>query len=205
MYKRVGKRILDLSIAALILPLVLPVGSLIALLIRLQLGAPVFFKQERLGKDGRPFFITKFRTMQDTRDDGGNLLSDALRLTGTGQFLRTSSLDELPELINILRGEMSFVGPRPFDSRYGSRYTPQQFRRHEVLPGITGWAQVNGRNAISWEAKFEYDVWYVEHQSPRLDLQIIGWTILKLIKREGINQPGQATAEEFKGTLHGPV
>ena len=140
--------------------------------------------------------------MTNALDGEGNLLPDAKRLTATGRFLRATSLDELPELINVFRGEMSFVGPRPLHSRYRDRYTPQQFRRHEVSPGMTGWAQVNGRNDLSWEDKFNFDVWYVDNQSLWLDMKILGLTTLRLVSRDGINQQGQATAEEFKGSLH---
>lgn len=200
-YRRIGKRAFDLTMVIASLPIVLPLVVILALLTRFRFGLPVLFRQERLGLAGQPFIIRKFTTMTDSRDSAGNLLPDAQRLTSTGRFMRATSLDELPELLNILRGEMSFVGPRPLHSRYGDRYTPHQFRRHEVLPGITGWAQVNGRNALSWEAKFDLDVWYVDHQSFWVDLKIIGRTILKLVSREGISQPGQATAEEFKGSL----
>jgi lipopolysaccharide/colanic/teichoic acid biosynthesis glycosyltransferase len=187
------------------IPVLVPILVVIAIVIRLRLGAPVLFRQERLGLEGRPFLILKFRTMTDARDGNGNLLPDAERLTAMGRFLRATSLDELPELINVVRGEMSLVGPRPLHSRYHSRYTPQQFRRHDVLPGITGWAQVNGRNALSWEDKFILDLWYVDHQSFWLDVKILALTGIKLIKGEGISQPGQATAEEFRGSLRNGV
>jgi sugar transferase EpsL len=197
--------VLDLVLVIASLPVLLLLLGVVALVVRLRLGAPMLFTQERLGFEGRPFLITKFRTMADLRDDNGNLLSDSERLTATGRFLRAASLDELPELINVLRGEMSLVGPRPLHSRYRDRYTTHQFRRHEVLPGITGWAQVNGRNALSWEEKFDLDVWYVDHQSLWLDVKIIALTIVKMIRREGISQPGQATAEEFQGSLRDGV
>jgi sugar transferase EpsL len=199
-YQRWGKRVFDLAVSVVCLPVALPLFAVVALVIRLRLGAPVLFTQERLGFEGRPFLIVKFRTMTDSRDGSGSLVPDSERLTATGRFLRAVSLDELPELINVLRGEMSLVGPRPLHSRYRDRYTPQQFRRHEALPGITGWAQVNGRNALSWEQKFALDVWYVDHQSLRLDLRIIALTLLKIVEREGISQPGEATMEEFKGS-----
>ena len=170
---------------------------LIAGVILLRMGSPAFFRQMRPGFQGKPFRIYKFRSMTDRRDRNDYLLPDADRLTGFGRFLRSTSLDELPELFNVLNGEMSMVGPRPLLMNYLDRYSPEQARRHEVKPGITGWAQVNGRNAITWEEKFQYDAWYVDHQSPWLDLKIIALTILKIIKREGISQPGQATAEEF--------
>jgi sugar transferase EpsL len=204
-YRGGAKRVFDFVLVIVLLPVVLPLLGVVALWVRLRLGAPILFTQERLGFEGRPFLITKFRTMADLRDDNGNLLSDSERLTATGRFLRAASLDELPELINVLRGEMSLVGPRPLHSRYRDRYTPHQFRRHEVLPGITGWAQVNGRNALTWEDKFDLDVWYVDHQSLALDLKIIALTIVKMIRREGISQPGQATAEEFQGSLRDGV
>jgi lipopolysaccharide/colanic/teichoic acid biosynthesis glycosyltransferase len=204
-YQRWGKRVFDLAVSAVCLPVALPLFVVVAIVVRIRLGAPVLFRQERLGLEGRTFLIMKFRTMTDGLDDNGNLLSDSERLTATGRFLRAASLDELPELINVLRGEMSLVGPRPLHSRYRGRYSPHQFRRHEVLPGITGWAQVNGRNALSWEDKFDLDVWYVDHQSLWLDVKIIALTMMKLIKREGISEPGQATAEEFRGSLRDGV
>jgi lipopolysaccharide/colanic/teichoic acid biosynthesis glycosyltransferase len=153
----------------------------------------------------KPFEILKFRTMNDTRDTQGHLLSDADRLTKLGRFLRASSLDELPELINIVRGEMSCVGPRPLLMQYLPRYTPEQARRHLVRPGMTGWAQVNGRNALSWEEKFRLDIWYVDHWSFGLDIKILWMTLGKVLRREGINQPGQATADEFTGSEGGPT
>ena len=159
--------------------------------------SPIFFRQQRPGLDGKPFILLKFRTMTEDRDEHGNLLPDVKRLTRLGRFLRRTSLDELPELFNVLKGEMSLVGPRPLLMQYIDRYTAEQARRHEVKPGITGWAQINGRNAITWDKKFEYDVWYVDHQSFWLDLKIIALTIWKILKREGINQQGYATAEEF--------
>jgi len=200
MYQRRGKRLFDLAVAAPAMVLLAPVFGLLALLVRVRLGAPVFFRQQRPGLAGRPFSILKFRTMTDARDTEGNLLPDAQRLPSSGRFLRSASLDELPELWNVLRGDMSLVGPRPLLMQYLQRYSPEQARRHEVRPGITGWAQVNGRNALSWEEKFALDVWYVDHVSLPLDLRIIGATIGKIVKREGISQPGQATMEEFMGT-----
>lgn len=187
-------------VTALGLILVSPVMLIIAVCIRFQLGKPILFKQLRPGYRGQPFSIYKFRTMTDQRDCQGNLLPDKERLTGLGKYLRTSSLDELPELFNVLRGEMSLVGPRPLLMQYLSRYTPEQARRHDVLPGITGWAQINGRNTLSWEQKFEYDVWYVDHWSFWLDVKILWSTIFKVIRREGINQSGFTTAGEFAGT-----
>ena len=199
MYNAFGKRLLDFSLAVLALVLLSPVFLLVALLVRIKLGAPVFFRQRRPGLGGDPFILFKFRTMNDARDAQGHLLPDAERLTRFGQFLRSSSLDELPELINVLKRDMSIVGPRPLLMKYLKLYTPEQFRRHDVLPGITGWAQINGRNALSWEQKFELDIWYVEHRSFRLDARIMALTFLKIIRREGISQPGHATAEEFTG------
>lgn len=199
MYRRVGKRLLDVALALAALLLLLPFICLIALLVRTQLGTPALFRQQRPGLRGRPFTIFKFRTMTDARDEQGNLRPDAERLTPFGRFLRGASLDELPELWNVLRGDMSLVGPRPLLMQYLDRYTPEQARRHEVRPGITGWAQVNGRNALSWEQKFALDIWYVDHLSLSLDLKIIAMTIEKIVKSEGISQPGQATAEEFMG------
>jgi lipopolysaccharide/colanic/teichoic acid biosynthesis glycosyltransferase len=201
-YRRGGKRAFDLIVTILTFPLWLPLLVVLALTVRGKLGAPVLFKQARLGRDGRVFYVRKFRTMTDARDAQGKLLPDAERLTRLGRFLRGASLDELPELLNVLGGEMSLVGPRPLYAHYRDRYTPEQFRRHEVLPGITGWAQVNGRNALTWEQKFGYDVWYVDRQSLWLDVKILALTIVKIFKREGISQPGHATAEEFKGSLH---
>ena len=171
----------------------------IALLIGLLIGRPVLFRQRRPGLYGKPFTIYKFRTMIDDREEHGNLLPDVKRLTRLGRFLRRTSLDELPELFNVLKGEMSLVGPRPLLMQYIDRYTAEQARRHEMRSGITGWAQVNGRNAITWEQKFEHDVWYVDHLSFRLDLKIIALTIWKTLKREGISHPGQATVEYFQG------
>ena len=198
-YRRGGKRAFDLIVTILTFPLWLPLLAVLALIVRGKLGAPVLFKQARLGRDGRVFYVRKFRTMTDARDAQGKLLPDAERLTKLGRLLRATSLDELPELINIFSGEMSLVGPRPLHAYYRDRYTPHQFRRHEVLPGLTGWAQVNGRNALSWEQKFDFDVWYVERHSLWLDVKIIALTLWKVIRRDGISQPGEATMEEFKG------
>jgi sugar transferase EpsL len=193
------KRLVDLTATVVGLLCIWPLLLVLALLTRIKHGVPVFFCQERPGLHGRPFMMYKFRTMTVERDSHGNLLPDDQRLTGLGRFLRSTSLDELPELINVLRGDMSLVGPRPLLVQYLDRYTPEQMRRHDVRPGITGWAQINGRNAIGWDEKFKLDVWYVENQSLCLDLKIIGLTLLKVFKREGINQPGQATMEEFWG------
>ena len=193
------KRACDIVASAVGLAVLSPLLLVVALLVRLKLGAPVLFRQERPGVGGRPFAMFKFRTMTGERDAGGALLPDGERLTDFGQFLRSTSLDELPELINVLRGEMSLVGPRPLLMQYLPRYTPEQMRRHEVRPGVTGWAQINGRNGLSWEQKFALDVWYVDHRSLGLDLKIIALTVWKILKREGISQPGQATMEEFLG------
>ena len=195
-----SKRIFDLLLTSLGLILISPILLILIVLVRVKLGAPVLFRQQRPGYRGRPFYIYKFRTMTDARDAQGRLLPDAERLTGLGRRLRSSSLDELPELFNVLRGEMSLVGPRPLLMQYLERYSPEQARRHDVLPGITGWAQVNGRNALTWEDKFRLDVWYVDHRSFALDLKILALTLQKVIRREGISQPGHATAEEFMGS-----
>ncbi len=194
------KRAFDLVVSLLALILLSPLLGLLALLVHLRLGAPVLFRQLRPGLHGQPFTLYKFRTMTDARDAQGALLPDAERLTPLGRFLRSTSLDELPELFNVLKGEMSLVGPRPLLMEYLPRYTPEQLRRHEVRPGITGWAQVNGRNVLSWEEKFALDVWYVEHHSFWLDLKILVLTTGKIINREGISQPGHATMEEFRGS-----
>jgi sugar transferase EpsL len=194
-----SKRLFDLAVALVALIALSPLMLLIALLVRFKLGMPVIFRQLRPGLHGKPFTIYKFRTMIDARDAECNLLPDAERLTRFGRFLRSASLDELPEIFNVLKGDMSLVGPRPLLMRYLERYTPEQMRRHEVKPGITGWAQVNGRNAITWEEKFALDIWYVDNWSLGLDLKIIGLTIFKILKREGISQLGHATAQEFMG------
>ncbi|MFW6116155.1 MAG: sugar transferase [bacterium] len=200
MYRRYVKSLFDQLIAITLLVALSPVYAGLYLLIRLQLGAPVVFRQRRPGLDGKPFTIYKFRTMTEERDGEGNLRPDPDRLTGLGRVLRRTSLDELPELFNVLRGDMSLVGPRPLLMRYLDRYTPEQMRRHEARPGITGWAQVNGRNALTWEEKFDLDVWYVDNWSLWLDVKIIALTVWKILKREGISQPGYATAEEFMGS-----
>jgi sugar transferase EpsL len=193
------KVIVDRVIAATALLFLSPLLASLGLLIAVFQGRPVLFRQVRPGRLSRPFTLFKFRTMSDRRDAQGNLFPDAERLTRVGRFLRATSLDELPQLFNVLRGELSLVGPRPLLMDYLPRYSPQQARRHEVMPGITGWAQVNGRNAISWEEKFVLDVWYVDNWSLWLDLKILGMTSLKVIRREGINQDGQATMTEFFG------
>lgn len=197
----ISKRILDLCLAVPALVILSPVMGIVALLVRFRLGNPVIFGQRRPGYKTNLFILYKFRTMCDLTDMNGKLLSDAERLTNLGKFLRSTSLDELPELWNVIKGEMSLVGPRPLLIAYLDRYTPEQNRRHEVLPGITGWAQVNGRNALSWEEKFALDVWYVDHWSVVLDLEIIFKTIGKVLKRESINAPGEATSAEFMGKI----
>lgn len=194
------KRLFDIAITLASIIMLSPSLAVVALLVRVKLGSPVLFKQIRPGLQGKPFTLFKFRTMTDARDADGRLLSDAGRLTKFGRFLRATSIDELPELINVLKGDMSLVGPRPLLMQYLARYTHEQSRRHEVQPGITGWAQVNGRNAITWEEKFKLDVWYVDNLSLWLDVKIIFMTIWKIFKREGITQPGQVTMEEFRGT-----
>ena len=191
------KRVLDLTLALVALVLIAPIMLVLALLVRLKLGAPVFFFQQRPGLHGQPFSLYKLRTMTDARDEHGNLLPDSARLTSLGRFLRSTSLDELPELINVLRGDMSLVGPRPLLPEYLPGYDEEAYRRHDVLPGLTGWAQINGRNAISWEEKFALDVWYVDNMSLWLDLKVIGLTVWKIVQREGISQAGQATMSEF--------
>jgi len=195
-----AKRLFDLLIATLGLLVISPLVLLIAILVRIYHGQPVLFGQRRPGYAGRPFWIYKFRTMTEARSTDGALLPDENRLTSLGHFLRASSLDELPELFNVLRGEMSLVGPRPLLMQYLERYSSEQARRHNVYPGLTGWAQINGRNALTWEDKFKLDLWYVDHWSFWLDLKILFLTVGKVFKREGISQPGHATAEEFMGT-----
>jgi sugar transferase EpsL len=195
-----AKRIFDILLMLVLSPVLVPVLLLITVIVAVFLGAPVIFTQERAGYKGRPFTLYKFRSMTNARDRHGNLLPDEKRLTAFGRFLRASSLDELPELWNVLRGEMSIIGPRPLLVSYLPRYNPEQARRHDVLPGITGWAQVNGRNNVSWEIKFALDVWYVDHWSVWLDLSILFKTVVKVFTREGINMPGNATAQEFMGT-----
>ena len=199
-YKRLGKRLFDLVLTIPGLIALLPVLAVIALLVRVKLGSPVLFRQVRPGLHGKPFTIYKFRTMSDERNSEGNLLPDSERLTRFGRYLRSASLDELPELWNVIKGEMSLVGPRPLLTEYLPLYNNFEYRRHEVRPGITGWAQVMGRNALCWEDKFDLDVWYVDNSSLALDIKILAMTILKILKREGISQPGQATAEKFKGS-----
>jgi sugar transferase EpsL len=194
------KRLFDIIVASLLLVLLSGVILIVALLIKLKLGSPLMFKQERPGFKHQPFYVYKFRTMNNQTDLMGNLLPDHIRLTSFGKFLRKCSLDELPQLFNVLKGDISLVGPRPLLMEYLDLYTPEQARRHEVRPGITGWAQVNGRNAISWEEKFKLDVWYVDNQSFWLDMKILFLTVMKVFKSEGINQNGHVTMEKFKGS-----
>ncbi|MGA7195242.1 MAG: sugar transferase [Anaerolineales bacterium] len=194
-----SKRIFDLIVSLFGIIILLPIILLVAILVRIFLGAPVLFRQTRPGYKGKPFTVYKFRTMTDARDTQGNLLSDNVRLTRFGKFLRSLSLDELPELFNILRGDMSLVGPRPLLMEYLPLYSSEQMRRHDVHPGLSGWAQVNGRNALDWQTRFALDVWYVDHWSFWLDIKIIFLSLWKAIKREGISQPGQATMEYFRG------
>ena len=186
--------------ALVLIILLTPVMIVLALVIWIKLGSPVIFSQLRPGLRGRPFYLYKFRTMSEEKDDRGDLLADELRLTGLGRRIRKYSLDELPQLFNVLKGELSFVGPRPLLMAYLDRYTPEQARRHEVKPGITGWAQVKGRNALSWEEKFALDVWYVDHRSLGLDLAILWLTLVQVLKAEGISQDGAATMPEFMGS-----
>lgn len=197
--KLIIKRLADITIAAVLLAALSPVLLILVCLIRRQLGAPVIFAQERAGLNGKRFTMYKFRTMRDASDADGRPLPDSERLTAFGHRLRASSLDELPELWNVLKGDMSLVGPRPLLTEYLPLYTPEQARRHEMRPGITGWAQVNGRNAISWPQKFRYDVWYIDHFSLRLDCRILLLTVKKVFVREGISADGEATVPKFTG------
>lgn len=193
------KRLLDITISLIALIFLLPLISLIYLSVRINLGSPAFFLQERVGKDNKIFKMIKFRTMKNSTDKNGNLLSDNERVTKFGSFLRSFSLDELPELINILKGDMSLVGPRALLVQYLGLYNDEQIRRHEVLPGLTGWAQINGRNSITWSEKFKLDVWYVDNWSLWLDIKIFFLTFWKVLKREGINQSESVTMEYFNG------
>lgn len=195
-----AKRTFDLLIACLLMVLLAPLMAAIALCTLFALGSPVLFRQARPGLNSRAFVLLKFRTMTDASDGNGLPLPDSKRLTAFGRFLRRTSLDELPELINVLRGDMSLVGPRPLLVEYLPLYTAEQARRHEVRPGITGWAQINGRNTLSWEEKFRLDVWYVEHPSFWLDLKILWLTVSKVLRGDGITQQGSATADVFKGS-----
>jgi lipopolysaccharide/colanic/teichoic acid biosynthesis glycosyltransferase len=194
------KRVVDVVGASAALVLLSPLLAVVALLVRVRMGTPVLFRQERPGRYGRPFVMTKFRTMTDRRDAGGELLPDADRLTALGRWLRRTSIDELPELLNVVHGDMSLVGPRPLLMEYLPRYSAEQARRHEVRPGITGWAQVNGRNAVTWDEKFALDVWYVDHRSLRLDVEILGRTVSQVFSGHGVSAPGHATMEPFRGS-----
>ena len=194
------KRVLDVSVASIVLLLGAPLFGVIALLVRYDLGPSILFRQDRPGLHGRPFRIVKFRTMRELRNRSGNLLPDQARLTLIGRLLRRTSLDELPEFWNVLIGEMSLVGPRPLLMEYLPLYTPEQARRHQVRPGITGWAQIHGRNAISWEERLALDVWYVDHRSSVLDFRILGLTLLRVLEGDGISQPGEATMQRFTGS-----
>jgi undecaprenyl phosphate N,N'-diacetylbacillosamine 1-phosphate transferase len=198
-YNSYIKRICDFLLALIVILCFCWLWLVLWLLVRAKLGGPALFRQERPGRYGRIFTLYKFRTMTDAVDEDGQLLPDEDRLTPFGRRLRSTSLDEVPEIFNILKGDMSLIGPRPLLVRYLPRYSPEQARRHDVRPGLTGWAQVNGRNAISWEQKFEYDVWYVDHVSAWLDLKIIAKTALSVIRREGISAEGEATVGEFFG------
>jgi len=200
MYRRFGKRLFDVIVAATALILLSPAILATAIVVRLRLGSPVLFQQQRAGKDGATFRVQKFRSMTDARDEHGELLPDEVRLTPTGQFLRSSSLDELPQLWNVLCGEMSLIGPRPLLLEYLPHYNSHQARRHEVRPGITGWAQVNGRNTIGWEDRFDLDVHYVENYNLLLDTKILVMTLFKVFGRSGVNSESHATMERFKGS-----
>lgn len=193
------KRSFDLLFGLFLFIVLFPLMIFIALLILMKMGPPFYFRQQRPGLGGRPFYLYKFRTMSDGKDKLGQDLPEEERLTNLGRWLRKYSLDELPQLLNVIRGELSFVGPRPLLMKYLPRYNMEQARRHEVKPGLTGWAQVNGRNAISWEEKFAYDVWYVDNHSFGLDLKVLWLTLIRVIKAEGINQDGAATMSEFMG------
>ena len=199
-YQKKGKRMLDLIFSLVLIILFFPLFLIIAFLVSIDVGWPIIFQQTRPGSNGIPFIIYKFRTMKNLLDDQGNLMNDENRLTFFGKFLRSTSLDELPEVFNILKGDMSFVGPRPLLIEYLSRYSKEQNRRHGVKPGITGWAQVHGRNLISWEEKFKLDLWYVDHINFSLDMKIVWKTIFKIFCREGISAPGRTTMEKFEGS-----
>lgn len=200
MYKHFFKRLIDFILVLCVLLVIWPILLVITVWLHFaNKGAGAFFTQDRPGKNGKIFKVIKYKTMTDERDAEGNLLPDVDRLTKVGRFVRSTSIDELPQLINVLKGDMALIGPRPLLPQYLPLYSPEQARRHEVRPGITGWAQINGRNAISWTKKFEYDVWYVDHCSFLLDLKIVFLTIKKVFIREGISQEGQATMEFFNG------
>jgi sugar transferase EpsL len=195
-----AKRLLDILLAVLGLAILSPILLIVIGLLLVERGGPLFFRQTRPGLHGRPFVLTKFRTMRDLRDAGGALLPDSMRLTRLGRTLRSTSLDELPELWNVLRGEMSIVGPRPLLMQYLDRYSAEQARRHDVRPGLTGYAQIKGRNSLSWDDKLALDVWYVDHRTLALDLHIIVATVMQVLRRQGITAPGEATMGEFMGS-----
>lgn len=197
---RLLKRIFDIVFSLIVLILLSPIFLIVALLVRIKLGSPILFTQERVGKDNKIFKMYKFRTMKDLKNKNGELLSDEERLTAFGKKLRSSSLDELPEFFNVLKGDMSLIGPRPLLIEYIPLYSKEQMKRHDVLPGLTGWAQINGRNSISWSEKFKLDVWYVENWSIGLDIKIFFLTIYKIFKRDGINQTSNETCEYFNGS-----
>lgn len=199
MYRKFFKRLIDLSVSCVALVILSPLFLLVMLFLSIANGGKVFFRQERPGKNGKIFRVIKFKTMNDRRDAKGDLLPDSIRLTKTGSFVRSTSLDEIPQLLNVLRGDMSLIGPRPLLVQYLPLYSERQAQRHEVRPGITGWAQVNGRNAISWQQKFEYDVWYVKNLTFVLDCKIFWMTFMNVIKRKDINSATSATMEAFKG------
>ena len=201
MLSRLIKSLIDRLVAVIMLIFLSPFIGILAIAIRFNMGSPIIFSQPRGGKNNSTFTFYKFRTMTDERDSEGNLLPDMERLTSLGEFLRQTSLDELPQLWNVLIGDMSFVGPRPFIAVYLERYTPEQARRHSVRPGITGWAQINGRNSITWEEKFQLDLWYIDHWSLWLDLKIIAQTVNKIVSKEGVDEDQNTTMTEFMGTL----
>ena len=194
------KRAMDVTCATVLLFIFLPILAITAILVRMKLGSPIFFTQERAGLHGKPFKLYKFRTMTDKKDTYGELLPDHMRLTSFGKLLRSLSLDEFPQLINVIKGDLSLVGPRPLLMEYLPLYTEEQAQRHQVRPGITGWAQVNGRNSLTWEEKFKLDVWYVKHQSLLLDIKILLLTVYKVIKVEGVSHQNHVTMEKFTGT-----
>jgi lipopolysaccharide/colanic/teichoic acid biosynthesis glycosyltransferase len=198
-FRHIVKRIFDFTASLCGLILLSPILIVVALLIRLNLGSPIFFTQDRVGKNNKVFKMIKFRSMKDGVDKNGNLLPDEMRLTKFGKILRSTSLDELPELINVLKGDMSLIGPRPLLVDYLPLYNENQIKRHNVLPGLTGWAQINGRNSLSWNEKFNLDIWYVDNWSLTLDIKILFLTIYKVFKREGISQDGNVTMERFNG------
>ena len=200
MLSRTIKSLVDRVLAGLMLILLSPFIAILAIAIYFKMGSPIIFSQPRGGKNNSVFTFYKFRTMTDEKDSNGNLLPDMARLTSLGEFLRQTSLDELPQLWNVLRGDMSFIGPRPFIAAYLERYTTEQARRHNVKPGITGWAQINGRNSISWEEKFALDLWYIDHWSLWLDLKILFLTVAKIVSKEGIDEDQNTTSTEFMGT-----